>query len=74
MANTLSIDQVSSILREVVKLSTGQEVSEAIDTSGLITIGQKSLANGYDPVMNAITQVISRTIFPIAHTPGNSAH
>lgn len=63
MANTLSIDQVSSILREVVKLSTGQEVSEAIDTSGLITIGQKSLTNGYDPVMNAITQVISRTIF-----------
>lgn len=63
MANTLSIDQVSSILREVVKLSTGQEVSEAVDTSGLITIGQKSLANGYDPVMNAITQVISRTIF-----------
>ena len=63
MANTLSIDQVSSILREVVKLSTGQEVSEAVDTSGLITIGQKSLVNGYDPVMNAITQVISRTIF-----------
>ena len=63
MANTLSIDQVSTILREVVKLSTGQEVSEAVDTSGLITIGQKSLVNGYDPVMNAITQVISRTIF-----------
>lgn len=63
MANTLSIDQVSSILREVVKISTGQEVSGAIDTSGLLTIGQKSLANGYEPVMNAITQVISRTIF-----------
>lgn len=63
MANTLSIDQVSSILREVVKISTGQEVSGDIDTSGLLTIGQKTLSNGYEPVMNAITQVISRTIF-----------
>mgnify|MGYP006954659184 CR=1 FL=1 len=63
MANSLTIDQTSTLLREVLKEATGQETLTALDTNQLLTLGQKTLSNGYDPVINAVTQVISRTIF-----------
>lgn len=63
MANTLTIDQSSAILREVILQATGQQEVAALDTKQLLTIGQKLLTTGVDPVMNAISQVISRTIF-----------
>lgn len=63
MANTLSVNQVSTLLRAVLKQATGQENLDSLDTSALLTIGQKSLASGYDPLLGAITQVISRTVF-----------
>lgn len=63
MANTLTIDQSSAILREVILQATGQQEVAALDTKQLLTIGQKLLTTGVDPVINAISQVISRTIF-----------
>lgn len=63
MANQMSIDQVSLVLRDVISQATGQTELGALDTKQLLTIGQKLLTTGVDPVMNAISQVISRTIF-----------
>lgn len=63
MANTLTVDQISTILKAVVKQATGINNVASLNTKELLTIGQKSLATGYDPVMSAISQVISRTIF-----------
>ena len=63
MANTMTIDQVSLVLRDVISQATGQTELGALDTAQLLTIGQKLLTTGVDPVMNAISQVISRTIF-----------
>lgn len=63
MANQMSIDQVSLVLRNVISQATGQTELAALDTKQLLTIGKKLLETGVDPVMNAISQVISRTIF-----------
>lgn len=63
MANTLTIDQCSALLKEVMLEATGQREIAALNTHEILTIGQKYLATGYDPVLGAISQVISRTIF-----------
>ena len=63
MANTLNVDQVSAILRDVISQATGQAGATALDTKQLLTIGQKLLTTNVDPVIGAISQVISRTIF-----------
>lgn len=63
MANTLSVDQVSAILRAVITQAKGDAEDVALDTNQLLTIGQKMLSTNVDPVIGAISQVISRTIF-----------
>ena len=64
MANTWSIDQVSTVLREVLKQAVGSENVAALDTNQLLTLGQTTIGTPQkDDVMNAITQVITRTIF-----------
>lgn len=65
MANTLTVDQISAVLRDVLAQATGNsgEALAALDTKQLLTIGQKALTTGRDPVINAISQVISKTIF-----------
>ena len=64
MANTWSIDQVSTVLREVLKQSEGAENVAALDTNQLLTLGETAIHTPKkDAVMNAITQVITRTIF-----------
>lgn len=63
MANTLSVDQVSSILRNVITQATGQAEATALDTKQLLTIGKKMLTTNVDPVIGAMSQLISRTIF-----------
>lgn len=62
MSNTLAIDQISTLLRDVLAQATGQTELNSLDINGLLTIGQKTLLTGAEPVMNAISQVVSRTI------------
>lgn len=63
MANTLTIDQSSAVLRAVIKQATGQFALGELDTAQLLTIGKKMVDRNAEPVMHAISQVISRTIF-----------
>lgn len=63
MANTLNVEQVSTLLRHVLAQATGQSELTALDTTQLLTIGQKSLTTARDNVIMAISQVISKTIF-----------
>lgn len=65
MANAFTVDQVSALLRTVISQATGQTELESLSTSQLLTIGQKTLLTGADPVINAISQMVSRTIFSI---------
>lgn len=65
MANDLSFNQVSAILNEIQSQATGRATIAAVDSSSFITSAQTALKTGYDPLMNAISQVLSRTIFSI---------
>lgn len=61
--NDLSITQISTILNEIVGQATGQKVLATVDGSQFVTVAQMGLKAGYDPLVNAIGQVLTRTIF-----------
>lgn len=61
--NDLTITQISTILNEIVGQATGSKVLAAVDGSQFVTVAQMGLKAGYDPLVNAIGQVLTRTIF-----------
>lgn len=65
MANTLQFDQISSVLNQINKIATGQIQPAAVNTKDFVAQAQTTLLSGYDNVMGAISQVLSRTIFSI---------
>lgn len=64
-ANELNINQVSTILNAVVKQATGNTALATVDGNNFATVAQLPLKIGYDPVINAISQVLSSTIFSV---------
>lgn len=65
MANTLTFDQISTVLNDVVKQATGVESMKAVDTSSFIAQAQTVLLAGNDRIMDSISQVLDRTIFSV---------
>lgn len=65
MANDLTFTQVSTILNSIVSQATGQTSLAPTNTAEFVNVAQTALKTGYDPVINAISQVLSRTIFSI---------
>lgn len=65
MANELTFNQVSTVLNSIVNQATGKSLPVATDTGSFVTQAQTALKAGYDPVLNAISQTLSRTIFSI---------
>lgn len=62
--NNMSISQAATVLGEVVSQATGQSAIANITTpENFVSVAQTALKTGYDPVLNAISQVWSRTIF-----------
>lgn len=62
--NSMSFSQASTLLNAVVKQATGQTAQTAITTpEDLVSVAQTALKTGYDPIINAVSQVWSRTIF-----------
>lgn len=64
-ANELTFNQLSVIVNSIVKQATGQQSLAAIDAANFATVGTTLLKSGYDPVLNAISQVLSKTIFSV---------
>lgn len=65
MANTLTFNQVSGVFTEIVAQATGTKPFAEIDTEAFVSVAETTLKQGYDPVLEAISQVLSRTIFSI---------
>ena len=63
--NTMSFEQASTVLNSIRKQVTGEEAIAITNTSDFVSVATKTLQQGYDPVLNAITQMVSRTIFSI---------
>lgn len=63
--NEMDFAQASQILNSVVKQATGQTPLTPTTTGEFVSVAQTALKTGYDPILNAISQVLSRTIFSI---------
>lgn len=67
MANSLQQNQIYTIINAInAQAKTGGSLT-AVDTSSFVTVAQTLLLSGYDNLMNAISQVLSKTIF--SHRP-----
>ena len=65
MPNDLTFNQLSTVLTAITNQATGVNNITPIDTSSFVTVAQRALKNGYDPLSTAISQVLSRTIFSV---------
>lgn len=63
MANTLDINKIYATVANIASQATGEQVLTPVDHYTFVTVGQTALKTGYDKVMNAISQVLSNTIF-----------
>lgn len=61
----MTFNQISTVLNAIHAQATGTSVPAAVDTASFITQAQAVLKTGYDLVLSAISQVLSRTIFSI---------
>ena len=55
----------ATVLNEIVNQATGNKTISAIATSNFTSVATVALGLGIDPLLNAISQVLSRTIFSI---------
>lgn len=64
-ANDLTFEQIVTVLNSIAQQATGQAQLTATNTSDFITVAQTTLKAGADPIMSAISQTLSKTIFSI---------
>lgn len=60
--NTMSVEQVSTILNSIVAQAKGGSLS-SLATKDFVTVAKIGLETGYDNLSTAISQVLSKTIF-----------
>lgn len=63
--NALTFNQLATVLTDITQQATGQKVLTPTNTAEFVSVAQKALLTGYDPLMTAISQVLSRTIFSV---------
>lgn len=63
--NTMSFEQIATVLNSIVHQATGQNVITPTNTAEFVSVANTALSLGNDVVMNAISNVLSRTIFAI---------
>ena len=64
-ANDLTIEDISAILTAAVNQATGQNALAPVNTAGFITVAQTALKCKADTFLNALSQVLSKTVFSI---------
>ena len=63
--NDLTFNQLATVLAAVASQATGTTVLAPVDTASFVSVAQTALKAGYDPVLNAVGQVMTRTIFSV---------
>lgn len=63
--NTMSFEDAAGILNNIREQVTGESAIAPTNTGEFVSVATTLLQAGYDPVLNAITQMVSRTIFSI---------
>lgn len=64
--NDMTISQAATILGSAVEQATGQKVITNIETpEQFVSVAQTALKTGYDPIINALSQIWSRSIYAV---------
>lgn len=64
--NTMTFEQAAAILNNIHEQVTGERATIQVEnTSDFVSVATKTIAAGYDPVLRAITQMVTKTIFSI---------
>lgn len=63
--NDMIVKQASLILNNLVHQATGQQAITASTPGEFVSVAQIALKTGYDPILNAMSQMWGRTIFSI---------
>lgn len=63
--NDLTFNQLSTVLASITSQATGTAVLAPVDTQSFVSVANTALKAGYDPLLNAISQVLSKTIFSV---------
>ena len=63
--NTMSFEDASAILNNIRQQVTGESSLAPVNTADFVAVDTTLLQSGYDPVLNAITQMVTKTIFSI---------
>ena len=62
---TPTFNQLATLLNSIYKQATGQTTLTPTNAEDFVSLATKTLATGYDPVLNAISSVLSKTIFSV---------
>lgn len=65
MANSMTFEQISGVMEDIAGQVTGKDDISITNTNEFVNVCQLALSVGYDPLLNAISQVLSRTIFSV---------
>lgn len=66
MSINMTIEQAATVLNAVVAQQTGvSNVAPITNTEQFVSVAQTALKTGYDPVINAISQVWARTVYAV---------
>lgn len=63
--NNMTKEQAYALINAIHTQATGQVAIQPTDLSSFISVAQSTLAAGYEQTLNAITQVLSRTIVAV---------
>lgn len=64
--NDMTISQAATILGEVVEQATGQKgIADIATPEQFVSVAQTALKTGYDPIINALSQIWSRSIYDV---------
>lgn len=63
--NTMSFEQAATLLNAINQQVTGRASIAPTDTSGFVSMATTTLQAGYDPVIQAISQIVGKTIFSV---------
>lgn len=63
MPSSFTIEQASTVLNNVYEQITGKQLTNILGTADFVSVAQALLRTGTDPVLNALSQMWSRSIF-----------
>lgn len=63
MANDLTFTQTAAIMNDILAQTTGAEQMAPINTDEFVNVAQTALKTGYDRVMDALSQTMTKTLF-----------